>query len=167
MYNEKMLYALSIILTKNLLKTYQINILDQIKFFWTGKRGEGGPPHPLFPPPPWKQSCSSFNLLVHILLKKVIPQRLHWYGFSPLCTCICILRFSLYENELPHSWHWYGFSLVCVHLCLFWELQSWKVLKQWLQLYGLSPVWILRCLERVLLSKNALSQCRHWYSFSP
>ncbi|KOX80620.1 hypothetical protein WN51_05475, partial [Melipona quadrifasciata] len=43
----------------------------------------------------------------------------HLYGFSPVCTLLCILRFSESVKPLPQMSQTYGFSPVWIRLCFF------------------------------------------------
>lgn len=59
-----------------------------------------------------------FSLLLWVYS---LPQRVHLYGFSPVCVSICLFRTPLRAKFFPHSLQLNGFSPVCP---LKWTLKS-------------------------------------------
>ena len=59
----------------------------------------------------------TYEFLYHCV-EKALSHWLHWYGFSPVCSYICLFRSLCIEKALSHWLHWYGFSPVCSYICL-------------------------------------------------
>ena len=96
--------------------------------------------------------------------EKAFPHWLHWYGFSPVCILIWIIRRLFLEKALLHWWHWYGFSPVCVLSCFVRSAFCEKALSHW---YGLSSVCNFIWIVRESFREKALSHWLHLYGFSP
>ncbi|CAL4127614.1 unnamed protein product, partial [Meganyctiphanes norvegica] len=98
------------------------------------------------------QVCVLLSFMRLLSSEKVLPQKLHYYGFSPVCaiiSCIRLLSFEHFHVTIAAALIW--FSPVCV---LLWHIR-------------LSPVCVLRCHLRLLIFEKVLSQWLHCYCFSP
>lgn len=92
---------------------------------------------------------------------KLLSQKLHAYGRSPVCVLLWRFNVSFAEKLFPHCSNKSNAIRKCNLVCaMAFLLTAWQV-------YGFSPVWDLRCFRSAPFDGNDLSHKSHENGFSP